>query len=109
MQAEQKSRDLQITSLVMEMQKGFSTHSNLSSEQNSARDEEMNKLYESLENSFSNLNVKSGEQEDRSPDESEDTEASLDTVRLKRTSCTLSGHPIVSLRSLVLLSVTFKR
>ena len=50
----------------MEMQKGFSTHSNLSSEQNSARDEEMNKLYESLENSFSNLNVKSGEQEDRS-------------------------------------------
>jgi len=33
MQAEQKSRDMQITSLVKEMQKGFSTHSNLSSEQ----------------------------------------------------------------------------
>ncbi|MBT7206649.1 MAG: hypothetical protein HN868_04775, partial [Gammaproteobacteria bacterium] len=66
MQAEQKSRDMQITSLVKEMQKGFTTHSNLSSEQNSARNEEMNKLYQSLDSTFSSLKVKSNEQEERS-------------------------------------------
>jgi len=66
MREEHKNRDTQITSLIKEIQQGFSTHSKLSSTQSTARDQEMARLYQNLENTIDGVKNKSDEQEDRS-------------------------------------------
>ena len=66
MREENKNRDIQITSLVKEIRQGFSAHSDLSSDQKSERDEEMARLYQSLQSTFNSVKSNSNEQEDRS-------------------------------------------
>lgn len=55
-----------IKSIVDEMRQGFTAYSDRSSEQNSEREQEMTKLYQSLHNTFSKVEKNDNEREDRS-------------------------------------------
>ncbi len=64
--AESDKRYQQVTSLVDEIRKGFINFSDHSSSKDSAREEEMTKLYQSLQGAFTQVKASNEEKEDRS-------------------------------------------
>lgn len=66
MRKEHDNRDQQMHSLVKEIRKGFSSHSDIYKAQDSERDKEMAKLYETLQGAFHNVKKTNSKNEDRS-------------------------------------------